>query len=97
MKKNLNKILYLLVSGIFFGFFGLLKFIKYGASNCDNPGKLCDCFCCSAFGLRGYEACGNYGFFVGTSIGIIVGYILYLLSKNILKSKKYAKNRKVKS
>lgn len=81
MKKNLIKILLALVGVLIFGVMGLFKFINYGASNCDNSGVFCDCFCCHSFGLRGYEACGNYGFLIGISAGLIVELIIYRLVK----------------
>lgn len=79
MKHKLIKIVASLMVILIFSIFGLLKFIKYGASNCDSNGKSCDCFCCNSFGLRGYEACGNYGLLVGAGIGLIIVLILYLV------------------
>ncbi|MEI7620780.1 MAG: hypothetical protein WCJ57_04410 [Candidatus Falkowbacteria bacterium] len=88
MKKYLIKILYALVGAIIFGIGGFLKFISYGANDCDNPGKICDCFCCNSFGLRGYEACGNYGLYLGAGIGLVLGYVFYLFVKRMTKLKK---------
>lgn len=81
MKKYIYPVFFMFAGAIVFGIAGFLKFIKYGASDCDMPGKSCDCFCCNSFGLRGYEACGNYGFLVGVIIGLIVGLIIYLVVK----------------
>jgi len=66
---------------VIFSVLGLLKFISYGASNCDTNGKSCDCFCCNSFGLRGYEACGNYGLIAGLCLGLVIILIIYLLVK----------------
>jgi hypothetical protein len=88
MKHKLIKIAASLMIILIFSIFWLLKFIKYGASNCDTNGKSCDCFCCNSFGLRGYESCGNYGFIVGVGIGLVAMLIIYLFLKNINKSKK---------
>lgn len=81
MKHKLIKIAASLMVILIFSILGLLKFIKYGASNCDANGKSCNCFCCNSFGLRGYEACGNYGLLVGVGVGLIVVLILYLVVK----------------
>ncbi len=81
MNSKLIKVIGSLIVVLIFGIFGLLKFIKYGASNCDANGKLCDCFCCNLFGGRGYEACGNYGFLVGVGIGLVVISVIYLVIK----------------
>jgi len=59
-----------------------LVFAKYGANDCDMPGKVCDCFCCNSFGLRGYESCGNYGFLLGVGVGAMVGLLMYVVIKN---------------
>lgn len=82
MSKKFIKVIGGLIGILIFGILGLFRFMQYGASNCDVPGKLCDCFCCNAFGLRGYEACGNYGFLVGVSVGVVAGLIIYLVMKN---------------
>jgi len=97
MNYKLIKILGSLIGILIFGLLGLLKLIKYGASNCDTNGKSCDCFCCNSFGLRGYEACGNYGFIIGVSVGLIVIVILYLFLRNINKSSKDTKIRENKN
>lgn len=92
MNYKLIKIVAGLIGVFIFGIVGLLRFIKYGASNCDAPGKSCDCFCCNSFGLRGYEACGNYGFLIGVSVGLIVMLIIYLIvKKHEVKNKKIVK------
>ena len=83
MKKYVYPILSALAGAAIFGVSGLLKFMTYGGNNCDMPGKSCDCFCCNSFGLRGYEACGNYGLYVGAGVGVIVGLLIYLLAKKI--------------
>lgn len=88
MKKYFVKILCMLIGAVTFSVGGLLKFMSYGASSCDSPGKFCDCFCCNSFGLRGYEACGNYGLYVGIISGLIIGYVFYLFV--------YRKNNKIK-
>jgi len=33
--------------------------------------------------LRGYEACGDYGFLVGAGVGAVVGLIIYMMAKKI--------------
>lgn len=83
MKKYVYPILSALAGAAIFGVSGLLKFMMYGGNNCDMPGKSCDCFCCNSFGLRGYEACGSYGLYVGAGVGVIVGLLIYLLAKKI--------------
>ena len=85
MKKYIYPILSALAGTIIFGIVGFLKLVSYGGNNCDMPGKGCDCFCCNSFGLRGYEACGNYGFLLGASIGVIIGLTTYLLIKKLNK------------
>lgn len=82
MKKYIYPLIYSLIGCILFGLIGLLWFMKYWASDCDMPGKICDCFCCNLFGLRGYESCANYGFLLGWWIGIIIGIFVYLFIKN---------------
>ncbi len=88
MKKYVYSILSALAGATIFGIGGLLKFMEYGGNQCDMPGKNCDCFCCNSFGLRGYEACGNYGLLVGAGFGAGVGLIIYLLAKKIYNQKK---------
>jgi len=85
MKKYLYPILSALAGAIILGVFGFLKLVGYGGNSCDMPGKGCDCFCCNSFGLRGYEACGNYGFLLGVGIGAVIGWVAYLLIKKINK------------
>ena len=81
MKKYVYPALSALAGAAIFGIGGFLKFAGYGASDCDMPGKSCECFCCNSFGLRGYEACGNYGFLVGAGVGAVVGLIIYVMAK----------------
>lgn len=81
MKHKLIKIAASLMVILIFSILGLYNFVQYGASNCDANGKSCGCFCCNSFGLRGYEACGNYGLLVGVGVGLIVVLILYLVVK----------------
>ena len=58
-------ILSALIGAVIFGVGGFLGFMTYGGRNCDTPGKNCDCFCCNLFGLRGYESCADFGFWIG--------------------------------
>jgi len=81
MKKYIYPIISALVGAATFGIGGLLMLMIYGGNNCDMPGKSCDCFCCNSYGLRGYEACGNYGLYAGAGIGLAIGLIIYLLVK----------------
>jgi hypothetical protein len=81
MKKYIYPILSALAGITIFGIAAFLKFVSYGGNNCDVPGKNCDCFCCNSFGLRGYEACGNYGLYLGAGLGLIIGLIVYVLIK----------------
>lgn len=82
MKKYIVKISFALIGGLSLGIIGGLKFINYGAADCDMPGRSCDCFCCNSFGLRGYEACGNFGLFGGFGLGLIIGLFIYWLINN---------------
>jgi len=77
MKKCIYPILSAVLGAIVFGASGLVKFMGYGASDCDVDGKICDCFCCNLFGLRGYEACGDFGLLAGGIIGVALGLIIY--------------------
>lgn len=86
MKKYIYPILSALLGSVIFGIIGGLSLINYGGNSCDFPGKNCDCFCCNSFGLRGYEACGNYGFLAGAGAGIIIGLTVYLLVKKVKKN-----------
>ena len=82
MKKYFYPILSALIGAVIFGVGGFLGFMTYGGRNCDTPGKNCDCFCCNLFGLRGYESCADFGFWIGIGIGAIIGLIVYVLVKN---------------
>jgi hypothetical protein len=88
MKKYLLPISFAFIGAIIFGVGGLIKLVGIGAGDCDVDGKICDCFCCNSFGLRGYEACGDYGFLVGAGVGAIVGIIIYVLVRKINSQKK---------
>ncbi|MEI6627777.1 MAG: hypothetical protein WCL61_04235 [bacterium] len=88
MKKYIYPILFALVGAIIFGVSGFLKLLGIGANDCDMLGKRCDCFCCNSLGLRGYEACGSYGFLVGASVGVIIGLIVYVVVKK-MRNKKF--------
>jgi len=83
MKKYVYPALSAFAGAVIIGIGAMLKLMTYGGNSCDFPGKNCDCFCCNLFGLRGYEACGSYGLYVGASIGAIVGVITYLLVKKL--------------
>lgn len=85
MKKYIYPILFAISGAMVFGIIGFLKFLNYGGNRCDTTGKICDCFCCHSFGLRGYEACADYGLLVGSIIGVIVGITIYLLIKKYKK------------
>lgn len=83
MKKYIYPILAALAGAVIFGVIGFSKLVGVGGGDCDMPGKSCDCFCCNSFGLRGYEACGDYGFLVGASVGVVIGLIVYFVVKKI--------------
>jgi hypothetical protein len=87
MKKYIYPILSSLLGAIIFGIIGGLNLINYGGNSCDFPGKNCDCFCCSSLGLRGYEACANYGLLAGGGVGIIIGMLVYFLVKKVRNKK----------
>jgi hypothetical protein len=81
MKKYIYPVLSAFLGAIIFGIIGFLQLLNYGGNNCDMKGNSCDCFCCYSFGLRGYEACGVYGFYAGVGVGVVVGVGIYLLVK----------------
>lgn len=84
MKKILATII-LLIFTLSLGIFSFLQFMNYGGNNCDMKGNKCDCFCCHAFGLRGYESCSYVGLINGLVLGILISSILYkiIFKKNI--------------
>ncbi|AKM84284.1 TPA: hypothetical protein DCZ46_02975 [Candidatus Campbellbacteria bacterium] len=82
MKKYIYSTLSVILGALIFGVIGLLKFMNYGGNSCDFPGKNCGCFCCNLFGLRGYEACGNFGLLAGIILGAIIGFVTYKLIKS---------------
>ena len=89
-KKILYQIIFGILGALIIGILGFLYFLDYGGNSCDMPGKDCSCFCCNMFGLRGYEACGNFGFFAGIILGASVSVlIVHFIWKNYYKSKRY--------
>ncbi|MCX6793260.1 MAG: hypothetical protein NTY12_04520 [Candidatus Falkowbacteria bacterium] len=82
MKKFIYPFLFAIVGALIFASIGFFRFVSFGANDCDMPGKSCNCFCCNSFGLRGYEACGNYGLLLGAGAGILFGLIIYLIVKH---------------
>jgi hypothetical protein len=75
-KKTKYQITFGLIGAIVFGLIGLLYFAGYGGNRCDvAPAMGCDCFCCGMFGLRGYEACGDFGLILGILLGAIIGVL----------------------
>lgn len=83
MKKYVYPILSALAGAAILGISSWWKLMEFGGNSCDFPGKNCDCFCCNSFGLRGYEACGAYGWYVGTGIGAVIGLLVYLTVKKL--------------
>lgn len=67
----------LIVTGIlvmvFMSMAGFFFFMNYGGNNCDTPD--CDCFCCHMFDSRGYEACAEFGMYVGALVGLGLGMV----------------------
>ena len=72
--------------------FCALFFMDYGGNHCSNNAYIsppdqnglvrigsCDCFCCNWFGLQGYEACGQFGFWLGIVLGVIL--LIWIISR----------------
>lgn len=81
MKKFIFPIFLVLICALILGVIGLFQFSGYGGNDCDVTGKVCDCFCCHMFGLRGYESCGDFGFLIGVGIGAVTGLAGYAFIK----------------
>lgn len=64
-----------IILGLFLGIIGLVVFSGIGGNDCDVPGRICNCFCCNMFGMRGYEACGLFGALTGFVLGIILALV----------------------
>lgn len=76
-----TKFISTIMGGIVLGIIGLIVFSGVGGNNCDVPGQTCNCFCCSMFGMRGYEACGLFGAVIGFALGVVMVLVYRKLIK----------------